>query len=111
MASKIDSDDGWIFDSVMGFLKSPMWVNPIQSFIDENCIIFNREEEHKFSYSQVHEDFRQLIDRLLEQHLEDMGVSQEQFLECIQSDKYPDLHKVVMEYILAMDDFMSKYEI
>eukprot|EP00818_Percolomonas_sp_WS_P001992 CAMPEP_0117443072 /NCGR_PEP_ID=MMETSP0759-20121206/4497_1 /TAXON_ID=63605 /ORGANISM="Percolomonas cosmopolitus, Strain WS" /LENGTH=510 /DNA_ID=CAMNT_0005235017 /DNA_START=246 /DNA_END=1778 /DNA_ORIENTATION=+ len=100
-------DSTWLFDSIIGFLKSPMWVNPIQSFIDEYCVIFDTEDENKFSFSQLHEEFRELIDSLLHEHLADLGVSEEQFVQCVENGNNPELKKVVSEYLLAMDDFVT----
>ena len=71
-------DKEWLFESIIGFLKSPLWVNPIHSFIDENCLIFNTEDENKFTYTEVHNNFRDMIDNLLDLHLQEMGVSPEQ---------------------------------
>lgn len=45
----------WLYDSLIGFLKSPMWQTPIKTFIDENCIIFDCEQENKFAYTEVHQ--------------------------------------------------------
>ena len=36
-----DDDLTWLFDAVLGFLKSPGWALPVMSFIDENCIVFD----------------------------------------------------------------------
>ena len=44
----------WILDSVTEFLKSPIWKNPIIQYIDENCIVFDNEEENKLEYTNIH---------------------------------------------------------
>lgn len=43
-----------MYDSVIQFLLSPTWRIPILTFIDENCIIFDDEEENKFEYTDIH---------------------------------------------------------
>ena len=35
-----EDDDSWIYDSVVGFLNSPIWMVPIESFVDQNCLGF-----------------------------------------------------------------------
>jgi len=35
-------------------LKSPRWKTPIMSFLDENCIIFDDDDENKLEYTTVH---------------------------------------------------------
>ena len=36
-----DEDLTWLFDAVLGFLKSPGWALPVMSFIDDNCVVFD----------------------------------------------------------------------
>jgi hypothetical protein len=43
-----------VLDSVTEFLKSPVWKNPIIDFIDDNCLVFDEEEENKLEYTEVH---------------------------------------------------------
>ena len=38
-------DRTWLFDSVLGFLRGPGWCLPVMGFIDENCVVFDTEEE------------------------------------------------------------------
>ncbi len=52
----------WFFDLLIGFLRSPMWRNPIESFIDENCLIFDGEEENEFSYTLLHKQVRNIYE-------------------------------------------------
>ena len=39
--------DVWLFDSVTQFLKGANWAVPVWDFIDDNCIVFDSEEENK----------------------------------------------------------------
>ena len=70
-----DADETWLLDSITGFLRGPAWALPVMSFIDENCIIFDGDAEHKFAYTAIYEAFKELVDSLLEAHLQDIGVS------------------------------------
>ncbi len=49
--------DDWVFDSVMGYLQSPQWTTPVLTFIDENCVVFDNEEENKLIYTEIHQVF------------------------------------------------------
>ncbi|CEM37227.1 unnamed protein product [Vitrella brassicaformis CCMP3155] len=70
----------WVADYIVEFLKSPEWIIPLQNFIDEQCIIFDNEEENKFTYTQCHQDFQNLVDTLLTNHLMgEVGITAEQF--------------------------------
>lgn len=33
-----EETEDWIFDSVVGFLCSPLWKTPILNFIEQNCL-------------------------------------------------------------------------
>jgi hypothetical protein len=35
-------------------MQSPRWKMPILSFIEENCIIFDNEDENKLEYTTIH---------------------------------------------------------
>ncbi|CAE7676999.1 cfap36 [Symbiodinium microadriaticum] len=99
---------GRLSDYVLSFLKSPSWVAPIAQFVDEQCIIFEDEEENKLEYTECHNEFRQLIDNLLAAHLLELDVSNEQFEQFCQTGLSTNstLHRVLVEQLLAVDDFL-----
>ena len=77
-------------------------------FIDENCVVFDNEEENKFIYTDMHLMFQEKVDGLLLSHLSMMDVSAEQFAEvCEQSRTSRDINQQVYEQITAMDDFLT----
>lgn len=76
----------WIADSVMGFLGSPLWQVPIQTFIENNCIVFDTEEEHKLEYTIIHAKYKELIESLLENFLADLEISPTQFSKIMATD-------------------------
>jgi len=39
---------------IINFLRSPRWKAPIMSFLDENCLIFDNEDENKLEYTVMH---------------------------------------------------------
>ena len=39
---------------IIGFLRSPRWKTPVMSFLDENCICFDNEEENKLEFTTIH---------------------------------------------------------
>ena len=52
--------------SVVGFLASPVWLSPLQTFVERECLIFDAEEENKLEYTPVHNHYRELVEGLLE---------------------------------------------
>jgi len=103
-----NQDLEWLSDYVLSFLKSPSWVAPIAQFVDEQCIIFEDQEENKLEYTECHNEFRQLIDNLLAAHLLELDVSNEQFEQFCQTGLSTNstLHRVLVEQLLAVDDFL-----
>ena len=59
----------WIVDCVSSILVSPRWEAEVLSFIDENCIIFDNEEENKLQFTNVHRDFIDLVDSVLKESI------------------------------------------
>ena len=54
----VDDSKDWIFDAIINYLKSPKWKEPMISFIEANCLVFDEEDENKFEYSKIHEVLR-----------------------------------------------------
>lgn len=56
MAASTDTAEyDWLFDYVQSVFQAPTWELPIGSFIDENCIVFDNEDENKLAYTEVHQ--------------------------------------------------------
>lgn len=49
-----ESDQDWILDTIVEYLKSPMLKNPILAFIDKYCASFDSDDENKFEYTTIH---------------------------------------------------------
>eukprot|EP00425_Heterocapsa_triquetra_P044523 CAMPEP_0195087416 /NCGR_PEP_ID=MMETSP0448-20130528/27261_1 /TAXON_ID=66468 /ORGANISM="Heterocapsa triquestra, Strain CCMP 448" /LENGTH=219 /DNA_ID=CAMNT_0040120977 /DNA_START=89 /DNA_END=745 /DNA_ORIENTATION=- len=99
----------WLSDYVLAFLKSPTWVSPIAQFVDERCIIFEHVEENKLEYTICHDEFKELIDSLLAAHLLELSIMPEQFQQfCVTGlGGNRSLHRVLVEQLLSVDDFLT----
>eukprot|EP00414_Alexandrium_minutum_P003604 CAMPEP_0113824428 /NCGR_PEP_ID=MMETSP0328-20130328/3238_1 /TAXON_ID=39455 /ORGANISM="Alexandrium minutum" /LENGTH=217 /DNA_ID=CAMNT_0000792369 /DNA_START=11 /DNA_END=660 /DNA_ORIENTATION=+ /assembly_acc=CAM_ASM_000350 len=99
----------WLSDYIINCLKSPTWVTPIAQFVDERCIIFDSEEENKLEYTTCHQEFKQLIESLFAAHLMEISITQEQFETFLLNGltKSPQLHKILVEQLLSIDDFLT----
>ena len=100
----------WLFEYICGVLDSPTWEVPVMSFIDEKCIVFDNEEENKLCYSALHQEFKELVERVLTQHLMEIGVAPEDFFaacEAAYQQNTGDFASQVIEQILACDDFLT----
>ena len=67
------------------------------SFLDENCLVFDNEEENRLEYTSIHNNFKKIVDDLLSELMAELGVTQEQFLEaCTKASANP-LHKEIVD--------------
>jgi len=107
-------ENDWLKDFFIQFLKSPKWVNPIQEFIDNQCFIFDSEEENKLVYTDCHVQFKVLIDALLTEQLKDV-VTEENLKElCAHMDNPEksgphdaELCRLIAEHLLCVEDFLQ----
>ncbi|XP_063985958.1 cilia- and flagella-associated protein 36 [Diachasmimorpha longicaudata] len=74
-----NEDSGWVFDSLVGFLKGPIWSSPLLTFVEERSIIFEPEMEDNKEYFEAYQEYKNLVDLLLGSYMEDMGITPEQF--------------------------------
>lgn len=102
----------WLSDYVVGFMKSPTWVVPIAQFMDDRCDLFDNVvdgDENKLEYTACHQQFQQLVGDLLTAHLLEVSVTTEMFDRfCHQGlNENQELHRVLVEQLLAVDDFLT----
>jgi hypothetical protein len=106
----LNENDVALLGVTRSFLSSPLWQTPIDSFVDENCVIFDKEEEEKFAYTDVHKKYIELAENLLAKHFEHLGVSEEHFQEvmaaAVGSGEYKDANRILKK-LLAMEDYKS----
>eukprot|EP00118_Oscarella_pearsei_P007747 m.38677 g.38677 ORF g.38677 m.38677 type:complete len:372 (+) comp32626_c0_seq1:225-1340(+) len=96
--------EDWIYDSVVGFLCSRLWGTPVLNFIEQNCIVFDTEEENKFSYTEIHQNYAKMVESLLESYLEDLKITPEQFVGVCSPDG-EDRNHGSFEQVIAANDF------
>ncbi|CCW60010.1 unnamed protein product [Phytomonas sp. EM1] len=107
--------NNWITEALVQFIKSPVWLTPVNSFIDENCNIFTDDSEMKLEYTTIHQKFKSIVDDLLSEFVGELGVSLEDALSAVRSSLQSEHeleHKSVedfMKYIYVVDDFESFY--
>ena len=96
----------WVFDYALMFLESDKFDAAVMDFVDEKCDVFDNVDENKFIYSDIHNEFRQHIETLIESNLMEVGVTVEMFYEsCQHAGQSRDINRTVFERMLAMEDF------
>uniref|UniRef100_A0AAR2KIL9 Cilia- and flagella-associated protein 36 n=1 Tax=Pygocentrus nattereri TaxID=42514 RepID=A0AAR2KIL9_PYGNA len=99
-------DSEWVVESIAGYLGSPEWVIPVTDFMEHKCSVFDDEEENKLTYTEIHQQYKQLVEKLLESYMQEVGISEQQFVEACSSPfaKSKTL-QTLFQPVLATDDF------
>jgi hypothetical protein len=98
----------WMFDYVLQFLESDKFDCSIMDFVDEKCFVFEDEEENKLIYTDIHREFCEHVEALINSNLGELGVTPEMFLEsCEKARSGRDINATVFERLVAMDDFQT----
>ncbi|KAG7395436.1 hypothetical protein PHYBOEH_003762 [Phytophthora boehmeriae] len=110
-------ESDWVFDYVLNLFRSPAWELPVMCFIDDNCASFDTDEENKFIYTELHTQFRELVETVLGSHLAEMGLTGDDFASICEKQRDSEraagvsvadgVSADVVNQILAMDDFLS----
>ncbi|KAI2657374.1 Cilia- and flagella-associated protein 36 [Labeo rohita] len=98
-------DSEWVLESIAGYLSSPDWLIPLADFMENKCSVFDDEDENKLTYTEIHQQYKQLVERLLENYMQEVGISEQQFLHACSSFSKSKTLQAVFQPVLATDDF------
>lgn len=80
----------------------------IRAYLDSNCAKFEDLEHNKLEYTQIHDEYKQLVDDLLTLELSELALTSsqfERFLErCLSTDT--EMCNSLRTQLLSTDDFM-----
>ncbi|XP_006638494.2 cilia- and flagella-associated protein 36 [Lepisosteus oculatus] len=99
-------DSDWVVESIAEYLGSPAWVVPLTDFMENKCTVFDDEDENKLTYTEIHQQYKELVEKLLENYMQEVGINEEQLLEACTSPlaKSKALQNV-FQPVLATEDF------
>uniref|UniRef100_A0A1A8GQE1 Cilia- and flagella-associated protein 36 n=2 Tax=Nothobranchius korthausae TaxID=1143690 RepID=A0A1A8GQE1_9TELE len=101
-----EDDSEWIVESLVGYLGSPEWVTPVTDFMENKCTVFDDEDENKLSYTEIHEQYKKLVEKLLETYMQEVGINEQQLLgACTSPFTKSKSLQPVFQPIFATDDF------
>ncbi|XP_055358639.1 cilia- and flagella-associated protein 36 isoform X2 [Betta splendens] len=101
-----ENDSEWVVESIVGYLGSPEWVIPVTDFMENKCTVFDDEDENKLSYTEIHHQYKKLVEKLLENYMQEVGINEQQFLDaCTSPFAKSQTLQSVFQPILATDDF------
>ncbi|KAL1263593.1 hypothetical protein QQF64_006332 [Cirrhinus molitorella] len=98
-------DSEWVLESIAGYLSSPDWLIPLADFMENKCSVFDDEDENKLTYTEIHQQYKQLVERLLENYMQEVGIGEQQFMQACSSFSKSKTLQAVFQPVLATDDF------
>ncbi|XP_049817997.1 cilia- and flagella-associated protein 36 isoform X1 [Aethina tumida] len=103
----MEDENSWVFDSLVAFLNGPIWNAPLESFIEEKSLIFEPNVQDNENYRGVYEEFKNLVDFMLGNFMEDIGITPEQFEHaCSEGRKHQvSFDNNLFEQIWAANDY------
>ncbi|KAH8027584.1 hypothetical protein HPB51_007134 [Rhipicephalus microplus] len=105
--SSDDDETSWVFESLVGYLRGPAWNIPIITFIEQKSIVFEPGCDNE-EYRKIHNEYKNLVDFMLGSHMEDMGITPEQFEKvCGKPNRgiAAKFHQGLFEQVWAADDY------
>ncbi|KAM6220570.1 cilia- and flagella-associated protein 36 [Rhynchocyon petersi] len=106
MAAEDEEEVEWVVESIAGFLRSPDWSIPILDFVEQKCEVFDDEEESKLTYTEIHQEYKELVEKLLESYLKEIGINEDQFQEaCTSPLARTHTSQAILQPVLAAEDF------
>ena len=104
--AKNDGQFDWVFDFALQFLESDKFDAAVMDFVDEKCDVFDSDDENKFVYSDIHQEFRDYIEHLITSNLGELGITPTMFYESCEKGRHSrDINRAVFERLLSMEDF------
>ncbi|XP_058881478.1 cilia- and flagella-associated protein 36 isoform X3 [Acipenser ruthenus] len=102
----MDEDSEWVVETIAGYLGSPDWVIPVTDFIEQKCTVFDDEDENKLAYTEIHQEYKEMVEKLLDSYTQEVGIGEEQFLEaCTSPLAQSKALQNVFRPVLAAEDF------
>uniref|UniRef100_A0A6I8PAJ1 Cilia- and flagella-associated protein 36 n=1 Tax=Ornithorhynchus anatinus TaxID=9258 RepID=A0A6I8PAJ1_ORNAN len=96
----------WVVESIAAFLRGPDWSGPILDFVEQKCEVFDDEEESKLTYTEIHQEYKELVEKLLESYLKEIGINEDQFQEaCTSPLAKSHTSQAILQPVLAAEDF------
>ncbi|KAM9720743.1 cilia- and flagella-associated protein 36 isoform 1-T1 [Dama dama] len=106
MAAEEEDEVEWVVESIAGFLRGPDWSIPILDFVEQKCEVFDDEEESKLTYTEIHQEYKELVEKLLETYLKEIGINEDQFQEaCTSPLAKTRTSQAILQPVLAAEDF------
>ncbi|XP_054722764.1 cilia- and flagella-associated protein 36-like [Uloborus diversus] len=98
----------WVFDSLVEFLRGPIWNIPVLTFIEQKSVVFEPGAEKEQELRKIHEAYKNLVDFMLGSYMEDLNITPEEFERSCSVASKKALNKFqqsLFQQVWAADDF------
>uniref|UniRef100_A0A1X7VFP3 Cilia- and flagella-associated protein 36 n=1 Tax=Amphimedon queenslandica TaxID=400682 RepID=A0A1X7VFP3_AMPQE len=98
----------WLLEGLVQFLTSPLWKYHIEDFVDQNCLIFDAGEENKFTYTDVHHEYKAIVEKLLQNFfLQELHMTFSELMSaCSDGFAKNKRFKELFKPLMAVEDFL-----
>ncbi|MPC26510.1 Cilia- and flagella-associated protein 36 [Portunus trituberculatus] len=111
-----DEEVGWVLDGIVNLLRGPVWCVPILTFIENKSVTFEpkpedkeeeeEEEEEDEDHKGIHQEYKTLVDFLLQSFMDDLQVTPEQLEKaCGMAAITTPFQRSLLEQVWAADDY------
>lgn len=97
----------WLIESFVQFLVHPIWKMNINSYIDENCIIFEDVEENQLEHLQCHKEFVKIAESAQDDFMGEMGIDSQTALKSISIGVNIPEYKEIFDQLFLIDNFQA----
>ncbi|KIH46948.1 hypothetical protein ANCDUO_22996 [Ancylostoma duodenale] len=80
-----------VLGKFLDFIESPIWALPVATFIEHRSVVFDRQQGDPSLYENIHKEFRELVDTLVECFCADSNIAVERLREELKSTKAENL--------------------
>ncbi|VDO69498.1 unnamed protein product [Heligmosomoides polygyrus] len=95
------SDAKPILARFLDFMESPIWALPIATFIEQRSVVFDRQQGSIALYEQIHKEFGELVDTLIECFCADSNITLDSLQQALKSAEV----EKFLEPIAAAENF------
>jgi hypothetical protein len=75
--------------------------------VDENCLIFTREEENRFEYTTIHKQFKVMLCSLFDTMMQELGITDQACEEAVKAGLANPRHRSVFHQLVIANDFLA----
>ncbi|XP_061173239.1 cilia- and flagella-associated protein 36-like [Saccostrea echinata] len=99
----------WVYDELLCFLGNPFFQVPVLTFMESKCLIFDPSIEDSEEYKKVYQEYKAVIQKLLDAFIKDTGISHDQVIKALQDmNKKKDIKEMfqsLFEQFFAAEDY------